>query len=250
MAVPCPLLGRAHLPDTRITNVLQSLPPVMVTSFFGPRSEMPRGHRIRGNRTNARGRGRGAQITNGEVGGDQENGRQGRRGQGRGGTARGRGQGQESSTNSTNIPNAIIGEQFPSFDPHQDVKMGMFVAMETEDVDQEKGILFFVAKVISLNQQACEDGTAQVLWYQPKMPVGLQDQLGQFHNRYTNCIHRAWEPSREENSWVPIDSIFTAWYNTVGTHLLTSIRGIRTEKELKIPRGEKYHLQFHLDLFD
>lgn len=36
MAVPCPLLRRSRLPNTRIDDVLQSLPPVMVTSFFRP----------------------------------------------------------------------------------------------------------------------------------------------------------------------------------------------------------------------
>jgi hypothetical protein len=35
-------------PDSAILNVLQSLPAVMVTSYFGPRSQMPKGHRIRG----------------------------------------------------------------------------------------------------------------------------------------------------------------------------------------------------------
>jgi hypothetical protein len=35
-------------PNSAILNVLQSLSAVMVTSYFGPRSQMPRGHRIRG----------------------------------------------------------------------------------------------------------------------------------------------------------------------------------------------------------
>lgn len=34
--------------DCAILNVLQSLPPVLVTHYFGPRSQMPRGHRVRG----------------------------------------------------------------------------------------------------------------------------------------------------------------------------------------------------------
>lgn len=133
---------------------------------------MQRGHRIRRNRTNTRGRGRGGLARRGRRGGGQrtskqESGEQGRGEQGRGERGRGQGRrrGRRGSTSSTDIPNAIVVDHFPSFDPHQDVKMGMFVAMETEDADREKGIPFFVAKVISLNQQACEDGTIEVLWY-------------------------------------------------------------------------------------
>jgi len=70
----------------------------------------------------------------------------------------------------------IIVDHFPSFDPHQDVKIGMIVGMEIKSDDQEKGISFFIAKVVSLNQQACEDGSVEVLWYQPKMPIGLHDE--------------------------------------------------------------------------
>jgi hypothetical protein len=35
-------------PDSIILNVLQSLLAIMVTSYFGPRSQMSKGHRIRG----------------------------------------------------------------------------------------------------------------------------------------------------------------------------------------------------------
>jgi hypothetical protein len=40
--------GALDSPDSTILNVLQSLPAVIVTSYFGPRSQMPKGHRIRG----------------------------------------------------------------------------------------------------------------------------------------------------------------------------------------------------------
>ncbi len=104
--------------------------------------------------------------------------------------------------------------------------------------------------MLSLSQQACENGITNVLWYQPRMPRGLQDEEGTFHNRYTDCIHRAWEPSREPHGCVPIDSIFTAWENTVGTQNLITVLGVRTERELKIPNGEKFHFEYHLNLLE
>ena len=52
----------------------------------------------------------------------------------------------------------------------------MVVAMETDRIDRHLVILFFVGKVISSSQQACENVVANVLWYQPKMPRGLQDE--------------------------------------------------------------------------
>ena len=39
----------------QVMDILQSLPHVMETSYFGPRSKMPRGHRICGSSNNIRG---------------------------------------------------------------------------------------------------------------------------------------------------------------------------------------------------
>jgi hypothetical protein len=69
-----------------------------------------------------------------------------------------------------------------------DVQTYMFLAMETCDDDRAKRIPFFVAKVFTMNRQAYSDGTVLVLWYQPKMPTGLQDNVGKFNKRYRNCI--------------------------------------------------------------
>ena len=119
--------------------------------------------------------------------------------------------------------------------------------LEIKNNNQEKGILFFVANVLALNQQASENETTKVLWYQSKMPIGLHDEEGYFHNWYTNCIHQGWEPSREENTCIIIDSIFTGRYNTTKWCTLSSIRGIWIEKELKIPNNKMFHFQFHLN---
>ena len=45
-----------------------------------------------------------------------------------------------------------------------------------------------MAKVFSLSQQACENVVAIFLWYQPKLPRGLQDEEGKFHNQYTYVL--------------------------------------------------------------
>ena len=198
--------------DSQVMNILQSLPPVMETSYFGPRSQMPRGHRIRGSSNNVRGQGRrregNVEQVDEQINGGQTNERQGNQGREQGGRVRG-GRGRGRSERQGNTSNLIISnddaiDRFSTFDPHQDVKVGMVIAMETDDIDRHLGIHFFVAKVLSLSQQACENGVANVLWYQPKMPRGLQDEEGKFHNRYTNCIQRAWEPSREPHGCIPI----------------------------------------------
>ena len=43
--------------DSQVMDILQWLPHVMETSYFGPRSQMPRGHRICGSSNNVRGQG-------------------------------------------------------------------------------------------------------------------------------------------------------------------------------------------------
>jgi hypothetical protein len=117
-----------------------------------------------------------------------------------------------------------------TFNPHMDVQTDMFVAMETYDDDCAKGIPFFVAKVITVNRQAYSNGTVPVLWYQPKMPIGLQDDVGKFNKRYRNFIKQGWEPSRENHEFVPIQSIFTAWKNTLGIKNLCTVQCIQTKK--------------------
>jgi hypothetical protein len=71
------------------------------------------------------------------------------------------------------VLNAIDIGASSTFNPHVDVQTNMFVAMETCDDDRAKGIPFFVAKVITMNRQACSDGIILVLWYQLKMPIEL-----------------------------------------------------------------------------
>jgi hypothetical protein len=218
--------------DSRIHGVLQSLPDVMVTSYFGPRSQMPKGHRIRGSGRQATGQCREQPIQRrSDVGQSSQH--------------------TEFITSTSNLlPNACGEDPSFTFNPHADVCPDMFVAMETCDDDQARGIPFFVAKVITLSRQACSDGEAKVLWYQPKMPIGLEDDIGQFNKRYRNCIERGWEPSREKHDVVPIVSIFTSWKNTVGIKNLCTVQNVRTERELKIPIEQKLHLYHHLELIN
>jgi hypothetical protein len=227
-------------PDSAILNVLQSLPAVMVTSYFGPGSQMPKGHRICGTgRPGVRQtRQQGGQGSRQEAGQNRIQVEQGT-------------QQREAPVSTLNrVLNAIDVGASSTFNPHMDVQTDMFVAMETCDDDRAKGIPFFVAKVINMNRQACSDGTVLVLWYQPKMPIGLQDDVGKFNKRYMNCIERGWELSRENHDFVPIQSIFTAWKNTVGIKNLCLVQCVRTEKDLKIPDEQKYHLYHHLELIN
>ena len=82
--------------------------------------------------------------------------------------------------------------------------------MKINDINRHLRISFLWQKCFFLSEQACKNGVANVLWYQPKTPRGLQDEEGKFHDRYTIYIQRAWERSRAPHDCIPIDSIFIA----------------------------------------
>ena len=76
----------------------------------------------------------------------QRNERQGSQGRGQGGRVRG-GRGRRRSERQNNAPNLIISNdyainRFSIFDPHQDVKLGIVVAMKPNDIDRHLGNLF------------------------------------------------------------------------------------------------------------
>ena len=101
-----------------------------------------------------------------------------------------------------------------------------------------------------MERQATEDGNFTVLWYEPQMPRGQIDNIGEFHKSYSHCIDRQWVPSQELNDKVPIDTIITAWKNTIGISNLVSVFGIWTEKQINIPTTQKYHVRQHLEYID
>ena len=74
------------------------------------------------------------------------------------------------------------------------------------------------------------------------MPRGMQDEPGQWSNRYANNMNRIWEPSREPNERVLVDSAFTSWRNTVGQRNTTTVHGERCEREIPIPLRQRPHL--------
>ena len=141
-------------------------------------------------------------------------------------------------------------DPFPAFDPHKDISVGQFVALCTTTSDRAAGATFYVAKVQSLERVATREGTMTVIWYQPKMPRGLIDPPGQYHHRYTNWASRAWEPSKEPDDNIEVTSAITAWTNPVRQPALCNVHGARVEKEIKIPDGEVYHIQLHLNTQD
>ena len=185
---------------------------------------MPRGHCICGFSNNIRWQGRRREGIVGQgveqINKGQSNERQGSQGREQGGRVRGwRGRGRsERLGNASNliISNDIAIDRFLAVDSHQDVKSGNGCSNGNWWYWLTPRYSFFVAKVFSLSQQACENGVTNVLWYQPKMPRGLQDEEGKFHNQYTNCIQRAWEPFREPHGCISIDLIFIIWQKTVG----------------------------------
>ena len=63
----CPVPQEVQPLDSLVMNILQSLPLVMETSYFGPRSQMPRGHHIRGSSNNVQGQGRRREGNIGQV---------------------------------------------------------------------------------------------------------------------------------------------------------------------------------------
>ena len=129
---------------------MQLLPLVIETSYFGPRSQMQRGLCIYGSSNNVRGQGRrrdgNVERMNEQINNRQTNERQVSQGREQGGRVRG-GRGRGRSERQGNAPNLVISNDnaidwFSTFDPHRDVKVGMVVAMETDDIDRHLGIPF------------------------------------------------------------------------------------------------------------
>ena len=50
--IHCPVPQKVQPIDSQIMDILQTRPHVMETSYFGPRSQMPRGHHICGSSNN------------------------------------------------------------------------------------------------------------------------------------------------------------------------------------------------------
>ena len=118
---------------------------------------MPRGHCICGSSNNVRGQGRrreeNVEQVDEQINSGKTNERQGSQGRELGGQSERQGY----------APNLIISndnaiDRFSTFNPHQDVKVGIVVAMKIDGIDRHLGNPSCVAKVFSLNQQACENG--------------------------------------------------------------------------------------------
>ena len=71
------------------------------------------------------------------------------------------------------LSNAIDVDASLTFNLYMDIQTNMFVAMEIHNDDRAKGIPFFLAKVIIVSRQAYICEIIFVLWYQPKMLIGL-----------------------------------------------------------------------------
>ena len=109
---------------------------------------------------------------------------------------------------------------------------------------RKNGAAFYVGKVRALNCVADVEGMMHVIWYWPKMSRGSTYAPSDWHKRYSNCVHRAWIPSREPDDWISVSSVMTSWKNTMSTPICT-VHGVKVEKEIKIPHGEVHHIILH-----
>jgi hypothetical protein len=130
--------GNAAPANAMEENILAQLPPVMVRGYFGPRSMRPHGHcicqrtmpSIRGNNTPRSAIEHQWNMLQNREGIISDSG-------------------VDCRTSNTVCTVSSINP-FPTFDPRKDVTIGMFVAIETGNDDQFKGIPLFIAKIINM----------------------------------------------------------------------------------------------------
>ena len=121
-------------------NILAQLPPAIVRGYFGPKSMRPRGHRICQQNT-SRNRGNNSsrqdiQQQRTMVENEDINTYEGAR----------------NYASTSNVIAVSRENPFPTFDPQKDVFVEMFVAIETREDDQLKGMPFFIAKLINMEK--------------------------------------------------------------------------------------------------
>jgi hypothetical protein len=138
--IPCKILPLSQITwmfpkkiRIAILIVLQSRPAIMVISYFGPRSQIPGGHHIRGTK-------RQGVWQSGQQGGQ---GSRQEAGQSKLEVEQGIQQGEVPVSTWNCVPNAIDVGASSTFNLHMDVQIDMFVAMETCDDDQTTGIPFW-----------------------------------------------------------------------------------------------------------
>ena len=138
-------------------------------------------------------------------------------------------------------------EAFPAFDPHKDIAVGQFVAVLSPVEERRLGAIFYVGKVRALERAATVDGVMTVTWYWPKMRRGSTDAVGEWHQRYTNWESRYWEPSKEADDNIMVNTAMTSWTNPTNRNTpMCMVHGVRVEKKIRIPEGELYHIRSHL----
>ena len=143
------------------------------------------------------------------------------------------------------IEEAANENPFSKFDPFTYVQVGYFVAMSTSIEDRGADIPFFLGKVIKLRGHSIKTKTMMVIWYWLK-PTFMQDEPSMWIQRYQNCMHRKWEPSYEPADWMDVDVAITSWENQSKKSETCIVDGIRTEREISIPKAQTYHLIQHM----
>ena len=114
------------------------------------------------------------------------------------------------ATQDIDLATQTSGDPFPAFDPHKDIGIGSFVAMCSPEPKRKNGAAFYVGKVRALNCVADVEGIMHGIWYWPKMPRGSTDAPGEWHQRYSSCVQRAWVPSMEPDNWISVGSTMTS----------------------------------------
>ena len=118
----------------------------------------------------------------------------------------------------------------PSFWSAQGHWNWVICCMCSPEAEKRNGTTFYVGKVCALNCVADIEGMMHIIWYWPKMPRGSTDAPGEWHQRYSSCVQRAWIPSREPDDWIFVGSAMTSWKNTTST-LMCTVHGVQVEKE-------------------
>ena len=138
-------------------------------------------------------------------------------------------------------------EAFPAFDPHKDIAVGQFVAVLSPVEERRLDAIFYVGKVRALERAATADGVMIVTWYWPKMRRGSTDAVGEWHQWYMNWESQYWEPSKEADDNIMVNTAMTSWTNSTNRNTtMCMVHDVRVEKEIRIPEGELYHIRSHL----
>jgi hypothetical protein len=145
-------------------------------------------------------------------------------------------------------------DQFPTFNPETDIRVGHFVELAVEQEELHAGVPFYVGKVLEFGNRRWAE-KMKVIWYWPCFGIGMQTGSASNIVRYGNCMEGTWEPSRERHGWVMKEATIFSWEDVprrtrAGVVHANEVRvfGLTTKSEVQIPVSTKPHLLEYMDL--